>query len=187
MRFDDEQYLKAWQQTKSYPKIHDNIFSICFNYCLGERFCDLGCSTGLLTQRISETAGFCIGIEGSKTAIELGKSYGIQPYIYNLRIEKSTFEQVETILRENNITVIAARRIMPELFGHDLPLGIEFSRLCYEAGIKTIILQGRLDSKDAKNPLHNIDNEIKLFEFKYKLIHQIGQVAVLKSKKHATV
>jgi hypothetical protein len=58
--------------------------------------------------------------------------------------------------------VIIARRIMPELFGADLDLGKRFAADMAAAGIREILIEGRVVSARSTNALASIDAEVEM-------------------------
>ena len=145
LRFNDEQYLTDWVDKRQYPAIHNNIFSAIENWTRGKSALDLCCSTGLLAQRMSTQGKInSVGVDADSRAIALGIERGIKVPLYLLNIQSETLNDLAKIITTSNITLLVARRCLPELFGANADLANEFEEMIWSAGIEEIVLRGGL-------------------------------------------
>lgn len=181
MRFNSSDHLSAWKQTNRFPKIHDKIYKFIIEQSNGSRFLDLGACHGLLTQRlnIEKFKWVAFGVEENNKYIEDGKLAGITAQILNLKITTDTLNVLVDYITKNKINTIVARRVLPEIWGNDINGGREFAKKIYDAGIKEIFIEGRIETKNAINKLCCINNEINLLSPIYKLEHKLGFIAKL--------
>lgn len=164
MRFNSPELLDTWKRTGRFPAIHDDMAAAALNLVRGTRFLDLGCGFGLLGARIAKAAGehVCIGVEADKSVIEAGTAAGVRTVYHHLRLTAETLDQFVSIVRCHGINVILARRVMPELFGEDTTLGVRFACAMYHAGVKEMLVEGRVVSARSTNALASIDHEIAM-------------------------
>ena len=183
MRFNAAEYVEQWKENGKYPAIHNAIFSAINVHGHGGKMLDLCCSTGLLGKRIAKLGNYSvIGVESDKRAIELAQKLGNDLPIYEFKINRPNLEAFMDILKNENVTAIAARRCIPELFGEDVPLGMTFVEGIYEHGVQEVFLEGRVKTKNATNVFNSIEKEIELFVLCYDLVTQNGNVAYLRRK-----
>lgn len=179
-RFDSEQYVKEYQETGKFPAIHDELFNFIAAEANGERFCDLCCSTGLLGQRLKKKmpgCSFVMGVECDHKAIEAGKAAGVTIPVYEMTVNQENMPNLTELLYHHQVTVLVARRCLPEIFGADSSWRTFFVSELIDAGITEVFIQGRNDVKDHKNPLHNVTKEVELFHGYYKSVRLRGQCA----------
>lgn len=182
MRFDAQELVDAWKATGAYPRIHDDIFNVAVSELRGVRVLDLCCSTGLLTHRVACALKVnVLGIDGNKAALERGEAAGLLREPVHLQIGRSTITQLLELISARGITAVLARRCMPELFGSDLDLGREFAGGLRDAGVDELVLEGRVATSAAVNPLASIDDEVRLFAPCFAgAHHRLRSVALLR-------
>lgn len=167
MRFDDDKYVKDFVAYGIFPKIHDNIIdTVSMVSC--DVAIDLGSCTGLLSARLIEN-GYkrVIGIEGNPAYLKKAVKHSGVTYS-NFYITEENLGKLETLLDTHKVEMIVARRVFPEICdtgGLDLVkrLAVIFDK----HKVKFITIEGRIDSKNAVNKLHNIDSEVKMFNGYY--------------------
>lgn len=179
MRYDDKWHIGHFKETGKYPQIHNNLFNFILNVMpLHARMLDIGCSTGLLAQRLHHTGYDCHGIDSDREAI-LASPY---PAVTILTIEPP-FDKFFAYVDLHKIDTLVARRIFPELFGHNLDAGKTFTRYCWVHGITKIFLEGRQAHKNPINPLASVDDEIQLLSSHYEVKNHYGNIAYLTAKE----
>ena len=101
----------------------------------------------------------------------------------NLKINSDNLNKLKDIILNNNIEVIFARRVFPELYGTG---GIELiDSLCdmfNNCNIQYIVIEGRRPVRNAKNPLNTLDEEIKHFSKFYVQHKKYKNCCILKRK-----
>lgn len=179
MRFDSVEHLEAWRDLGVYPKIHDAVAGAIVTFMQGSRILDLGCSYGLLAQRIMAQLGTqaAVGVDSDAKAIRLAEAAGIGVTLYRMRIAGDTLPQLVRIVKRHDIDVIAARRILPELFGDDLELGRAFAREMAAAGVREMFIEGRVVSESSVNALRSIDEEVALVAGSFREDRRIAAVS----------
>lgn len=165
MRYDSQDHLTAWIEHRTFPKIHDAIAEMAIAEMQGSRVLDLGCSYGLLGGRLVKQAGarFAVGVDLDERAMTLASVAGVPVEFRKLAITAATLPAMLDLVREYRLDVLVARRILPELFGDDLPLGVAFAEQLASAGIREVFLEGRVETLKAVNVLCSIEQEVALF------------------------
>ena len=183
MRFNSPEHLATWQRTKRYPAIHDNMAAAANSYVRGARLLDLGCSYGLLGARIAKEAGSHrpVGVDADKSVIDAANQAGVPMEFYHLEVNAETLSRLETIIMCHGIDVIIARRILPELFGLDPVLGCNFAAMCAAAGVKEMLVEGRVVSARSTNALASIDDEVDMLSMSYREIRRVKAVSYLRA------
>lgn len=159
--YNSSKYVTAFKAKGLFPSIHDDIARVLYGLKdEATNVLDLGCSTGLLTQRVAAyVSGFCIGVDCDKKAIETARSLGGREGIKYLDIDVSTKAGVKRLteaIKEYSIDTVVMRRVIPELHDAcgDVILGDMF-KMFYDAGVKRLVLEGRIETKRAVNTLSN--------------------------------
>lgn len=186
MRFDSPEHLEAWAKTGKWPEIHTPVTNMALNMLYGMRLVDLGCSYGLLGARLRAVLGLqaVLGIDADADVLEAARVHAVPIHLTHMRIEPTTVgiallrQEVERF----NADSMVCRRILPELFGENLGIGRAWAGAMVAAGIKEMIVQGRVDSARSTNPLHNVDAEIEILAGAYALIRKEGSVAYLRAR-----
>lgn len=181
MRYDAIEHLEAWQANGRFPKIHDAITDMAMASLRGRRILDLGCSYGLLGTRLRQNglADVVVGVDASLDVLSDALRAGIPIMARPLRVTRESLPQLLAWVREHKLDAIVARRILPELFGNDLETGRLFGHLVARAGIKEMIIEGRVISPNAKNPLQSIDQEVKMLVESFREVKRAGAVSYL--------
>lgn len=179
MRFNDSAYVNAYIELGVFPSIHKSIISTAIEHVKGKRGIDLCCSHGLLGQQMMLHGFFMMGVDGDKTAVKLAKEHKIAMPITLTPITRKTLQRVSKKFLDFHADFIVARRCLPELFGNDLAFADIFFTQMKSIGIKELVIQGRVKTAKAVNPLSSIDAEIALVSPHYKLQHKNGDIAYL--------
>jgi SAM-dependent methyltransferase len=181
MRFNSPEHLDTWKRFKRYPAIHDNMAAAASSYLRGTRILDLGCSYGLLGSRIAKELGYdtAIGVEADTAVIHAAEQVGVNMVFHNIRISAETMSQLDAIIRAHGVNVILARRVMPELFGDDLQLGVRFAAMCASAGVKEMLVEGRVLSGRSTNALASIDAEVAMLAGCYREAKRVKAISYL--------
>ena len=122
------------------------------------------------------------GDEADKKSVEPANLYISMP-VYHIKVNRENMDKIHNTLYVRDITFIVARRCLPELFGDDLEWGIEFFKSMREYGIRELVLEGRVATKNAVNPLHSLAAELDLVSDSYTVYQQTGNVAYLRARK----
>jgi hypothetical protein len=182
MRFNAPEYINEFSSTGQFPKIHRNIVDMALNHVKGRKGLDLCCSHGLLGQQLMQRGNYVMcGIDGDIKAVQLARDHKIQMEILPLAIKKTTLELIITFIKAQNCSFVVARRCLPELFGDDMEFGIEFFHQMREIGITEVMLEGRVATKNAVNPLFSLNAEIDLISQDYTPWQQANNVAYLRA------
>ena len=154
---DDQKYLDAFRERGEFPKIHDALFQLFLQEAKGKVFLDLGCSTGLLGQRIlQQIAGSTVfGVDRDEDAHRRGELAGTKfpRYLVDVTREYRDFYKLLVNLRPQ---VVVARKCIAELFGSPPPIPdshadplfgdswgkcfLDTLRIC---GVRQLFLEGR--------------------------------------------
>jgi hypothetical protein len=182
-RFNSPEHLETWRTRGRYPAIHDGIADAAASFMRGKRLLDLGCSFGLLGARIAKEIGHdtAIGVEADRSVISAAKAAGVPMVFHNIKVAADTLTQLEAVVRCHGINVIVARRIMPELFGSDLDLGVRFAALMGAAGVKEMLIEGRVLSGRSTNALASIDAEVVMLAGSYREVRRVKAVSYLQA------
>ena len=169
-RFNSPEYLSAWRTKGIWPSIHDAMADFAAANMRAKFLLDLGCSYGLLGARIGvENGGLaCAGVEADEKVIQAAQEAGVPLRFYTLKLTRATLPAFAKILVETRARAIVARRILPELWGEDREGGAEFVDLIADLGVREILVEGRIVSERATNPLRSIDDEVALLSSRYR-------------------
>jgi hypothetical protein len=164
-RFDCPEYVRAWQDTGKFPPIHDGIFALLKAKIPvaedGTTVLDLGSSTGLLSRRMADAGYTVYAIEGSVATSNVGREAGIYDgiEIMRSRLKTEDLRDLREWMHRQEISVVMARRVFPEL--DDYGVAPQFlARVFAEAGVKHILVEGRLQRPYATHRLKSLSDEI---------------------------
>jgi hypothetical protein len=141
------------------------------------------CGYGLLGWRIAKQLGGChiIGVEADAAAIGAGQAAGIGLQFFHLKVTAATVPQLLRLIGTHKINALVARRILPELFGDALPAGSEFAAGLALAGVKEVLLEGRVASTSSVNPLRSVAEEVELLAPAFREVKRFGAVSYLRA------
>lgn len=185
MRFDSPELLQAWRETGRWPAIHDAIAQMALEYLRGQVLLDLGCAFGLLGARIVAETGLrsAIGVDANKATLAASEAAAVPVTRYCLQIvDRPSMAELGAIIKRHQVDVIVARRILPELFGHDIDLGRAFVDMAADLGVKEMLVQGRVETPDAVNPMRSIEREVFFLNQRYDCVALRGPVAYLTAR-----
>ena len=169
--FNGPEYLHAWASNGEWPAIHTPMAEFAMIYMRGSVLLDLGCSFGLLGARISEEAGGAIravGIDADERVIAASQAAKVPIAITHMRVTRETLPDLTAFLAEAQPDTIIARRVLPELWGEDLDGGREFASVIAAAGVREVLIEGRVVSERATNPLRSVADEVALLSAEYR-------------------
>lgn len=181
MRYDSAAHLAAWAKDGTFPKIHNAIVNVAAAELGARVVLDLGCSYGLLGARLIKmgVVDIAIGVDIDGDVLQAAHDAGVPITQHHLKIEPATFAELLASVRGHRVTAVLARRILPELFGHDIPAGKQFAHLLARAGVKEMVVEGRVISPSATNPLQSIDAEVAMLDEAFKEKRRVGAVSYL--------
>jgi len=183
MRFNSIERLEQWKENQ-YPTIHDKIFDLIEEHMIGNSACDLCCSTGLLGQRIkTELNKNAIGIDVDKEALTNAKNFGINIPLFLCDIDADNPKPFMTILEEQGIDTLIARRCISEIFFKKISSGVSFAKRLKETNVQQIFFQGRQVRANSNHPLKSVNEEIALFQKDWKTVQHWGDCALLIRRK----
>jgi hypothetical protein len=183
MRFNSPEHLDTWKRRGRYPSIHDAVCDAAFAFMRGSRLLDLGCSYGLLGARIAKEngQGIPVGIEADQSVIDAGRDAGVEIGYHQLRVGGETLSELASIIELERVDVMIARRVLPELFGHEVLVGSVFAQKMAAAGIKEMFVEGRVVSARSTNALASIDAEVAMLAGSYREVRRIKAVSYLQA------
>lgn len=189
IRYNDESHLKNWKEEGSFPKIHDDIFTLFMQTFESDSVLDLCCAIGILGTRIHEKAGVDVcGVELLEKNIDRARTWGVPVEIKQLSIERATLPTFVAWLKHNEVTGIVARRCLSELFGNtpDEKVDWEWTKIwtgaAADAGVKEIWIEGRADQGRSVHPIPDTATEIKCLSSRYDVRETYKNTAYLKVK-----
>lgn len=183
MRYNSPELLEEWRVTGQWPAIHNQMAEMAITYVTGHRLLDLGCSYGLLGARITAEGGMRpgIGVDVSADAIAAGKAAHVPLDLKFMRVlpRRSDWLDLMAIIRDNAIDVVIARRVFPEIFGEHVEEMGAFGEELRRAGVKELLLQGRVETAQATNRLHSVVQEYRELANSFRDVAVRGSVAYL--------
>lgn len=181
MRYNDPTHLETWKRSGRYPRIHDDLYRLLCEEALGTRFLDLGCSTGLLAERLQRSVkgAVVLGVDADVAAIAAGTEAGLTVPREVLAVTPDTLETLGERIRTEGLTVLVARRCLPEILGAESAFALAFTQSLLQAGIEEIFVQGRAYSPQAKHALSQVEAEIQALASGYQVRVRRGECAYL--------
>lgn len=180
MRFNDEQHINDFKAHGTYPRIHDDIYTLD-KHIPASHVLDIGCSIGLLTARLAEKHDIVVGIDSDIKAVQKAREIR-KPNVtlYGCKINNETIDEIERILKDHNINVIYARRVLPELTdAGGLSLIEKLVTMFYTQKVKYVVLEGRQRRRNAMHVMKDIDKEVSRFMGLYKPIEKFKECVLL--------
>ena len=155
--FDAQRLVDAWADSGTWPGIHQPILTMIREVCpRRESLCDLGSSTGLLARHLHDLGYRVCAVEQPGSALTRGIQAGVYdpvPYL-GVRIVPAALPVLAEWLQQNQVTTLVARRVFPELWD---ALGADtwpqLPALLLDAGVRRIVLEGRVPSGRTTHPL----------------------------------
>jgi len=181
MRFSDPAHLERWASDGTFPKIHTPLFQLVTRAAEGRSACDLCCATGLLGRRLVDSGFHVIGVERNHRYLTMGLQFNVGLTLYRLDVNPRTFEELGTILRQNQVTTLVARRCFSEIFARHLDSGQDFARMLIRSGVRQVFLQGRVPRADATHPIPTVEHEADLISGPFSVVELRGQLAHLEA------
>ncbi len=184
-RFDDDAYIKAYNEFSVFPAIHTDIAKIIATYASENEPCiDIGACTSLLSvQAIKLGRSLCVAVEGNKAFAEKAVKH---PLVLQERllITDLHLEKFEAILKVHKPTLLIARRVLPEIADRGIELVQKLAKVLWCNGVKKIVLEGRKPVANPKNILPTADAEAKALSTYYELTHSYKNVRLLEPKTY---
>ncbi len=181
VRFNSAERLDLWQNTGRFPAIHNDMAHAFSSFARGERALDLCCSFGLLAERIKRMYGAAVvGVDADESALEHGRSAGITVDLLHMAVSADTLPALADLIASRKVSVLLARRCLPELFGGNIALGREFAQLMRDSGIEEVLIEGRVKTKKPRNALASIEDEIELMSGPFSLERRYRNVAYMR-------
>lgn len=134
--YSDDKYVKEYLTNGKYPKIHDDIAVLIRELPKDSVVLDVGCSTGLLTQRMVDMGMKCYGIDIDAVSISKANKYCKVMDIADIA-------RVEQYIIDNNINTAVCRRVLPEI----MDAGVLFDFIdMMSRHIEYCVVEGRIES-----------------------------------------
>jgi SAM-dependent methyltransferase len=180
-RFNSPEHLAKWRATGRYPLIHDAMSGAAASLVCGSRLLDLGCSYGLLGARIAYAAGgAAFGIDADADVIAAANEARVPIKLRCMRVTADTMKELCDFVAAEGITVLIARRVMPELFGEGIALGVKFAAMLAGAGVDEVLIEGRVVSARSVSALASIDDEVAMLSGSYREVRRIKAISYLR-------
>ena len=144
---------------------------------------DLGCSFGLLAHRIAKITGAkAVGIDASERTLLAAIKAGVDIQMVCLKVDRGAIDALCGLIRQQGVSVLIARRVLPELWGEDIDGGKEFAGAIADAGVTEVFIEGRVQSPSAVSPLRSIAEEVALMSDRFREVRRVGPVSYLRRK-----
>lgn len=184
VRFSSEDHLVRWRETGSFPAIHDDIRAMVSARAPAKPLLDLCCSTGLLGESLAAEGFTVFGVDCNGKTIRLGVSSGVKMPMTAMTLRVDNWGMLAEFIALRGIVTIVARRCIPELFTHarEQLHAERFVSMVALAGIEHVFLEGRIRTPRAVHPLRSVDREVAIFEKRYRVAYQQGNVVHLMKK-----
>lgn len=205
--FASTDFIRKFLADGSLPKIHDAMGKVMAMVPPEERAgaIDFGACHGFLSIR-ARKMGYhpVVGLEADQKSVDVFNEFlrpqvqGVNLICNRLDVRSDDFARfMREVCRDSGVTTILARRVLSELFCTTYgkaamkdetiwrAAGQAFSRAVIDAGIKRIILQGRLYGpfkNRATHPIYNTDREIEALGPLWNVAIREGDVALLTPK-----
>lgn len=162
MRFDDEELVRAYRETGKFPVIHAKIAKMLREHAAeAEPFMDLGSCTGLLSlQAIDVGRSLGVGLEVSRGVLDRAVQHSRVRYEC-LRIGLDTVARVAQIAADEGVTLVIARRILPEIEEGSPGCLAVLAPALRDAGVKKLVIEGRFVVPRPKAALFSVQREIE--------------------------
>lgn len=178
--YNSEEYIQDYLQHGKFPKIYSDFGSMVKYYAGEPEPClDLGACTGLMAiYNVVNGRSNTIAIEGNVHDYDRRIEHEKIQYL-NFYVNPSNIDWLRNILASGSPTLVTARRVFPEIGLKDVDNVKILAPLFHEFGVKKIVLEGRVDSKNAAASLHNADLEAACFEGYYNVTRKYGNCRML--------
>lgn len=184
-RFADHKYVYEFISEGRYPAIHDAIFgAVAANVKDVTAVMDLGACTGLLSARVAKELGLrVVAVEPNGDYIDRGIHTVSGVRWLQTPVTAATVGKVARAASENGVGLVMARRVLPEIAERG---GIDtvtyLGHALREAGVHTIVLEGRVYSKRSTALLSHADAEVEALKEDFALVASQGNVRVLAAR-----
>lgn len=172
-------WAEDYLATGVYPSIHDDVALMLAAIPAHHRrgAVDLGACHGLLSLR-ANGLGYSpvLGLEADGPSVAFYQTYLARPSVV---LEQRTLQVLDAndmrrfieLLRSFAVTTVIARRVLPEILVDSLPKGSDtpadtalagraFTRALREAGVRFMVVEGRVYSKRSTHRLSRLDLEL---------------------------
>ncbi|MFI5778681.1 hypothetical protein [Nocardia sp. NPDC051570] len=171
-RFDSAEHLYDWQRSGRFPRIHDDIYNLIRSEVspADGPVLDLGSSTGLLARRLHRAQFVVHAVEADATAIDAGRTagtYGPNMPVRHWMLTPGQMPEFGEFLRENGVTVVVARRVLPELDNAGVTPELLGATLA-KAGVRHTFLEGRAPRQGSRHRLSSVNDEIAGFDERWQ-------------------
>lgn len=170
MRFDDEEYVRAYRERGCFPAIHSDIAWLIERVIrAGAVRCafDIGCCTGLLTARLASLGvPQAIGIDANARSLALAPRADGLVY-HRMKIDARNLAPFEQLLTTYRPQLIVLRRVLPEISGGRLAHARRFAEALHRAAPRVVVLEGRVKSARSTHPLAGLEEELAVFRGLY--------------------
>lgn len=181
MRFDSNEHVTAYYESGVFPKIHDDIFRMCKHINGHGAVLDIGCCRGLLSVRLAGVYEKVIGIDANAGYIESAIRCDNVEY-HCIKICDCTLDKIGEIASSERVFCAFARRVLPEIWdtgGYNLVEA--FAETLRRAGVKCLVVEGRMPVKSAKNQLSSVDREIAAVSGSFHPVLIDGRCSILEA------
>jgi len=178
-RFDD--HLGRWKESGEFPAIHNAIAQVILSEVEGQRMVDLGACHGLLAARVMRfrPASLVMAVESDAVMIQAAGEFGVPVQFTRMHVLPD-FTPLCRFIRDWRMTVLIARRVLPEILGVR-PHDGQFARAIASAGITEVVVQGRAVSGTPSNRLASVSDEVVELSGPFREVLRVGQVSYLRA------
>lgn len=183
MRFDATEYVDTWKATGRFPAIHDRITALVREEVSPSEgtVLDLCASTGLLGRRLADCGYTVTAVQEPGPATMTGVAAGVYDPVdlLALRIAPDTVGEFLRHVEDHEVRTIVARRCFPELWEalSDVEFGV-MARGLVDAGVRRIVLEGRVASHRSTHPLATAAHEVTALAPAWRPVRVTGPFAV---------
>lgn len=186
-RFDSAEHLYDWQRSGRFPRIHDDIYNLVRSEVSPSdgAVLDLGSSTGLLARRLHKARFVVHAVEADANSIDAGRTagtYGPSVPVRHWMLTPSQMPEFGEFLRASGVTIVAARRVLPELDDAGVKPAMLGETLT-KAGVRHLFVEGRAPRQDAKHRLRSVIDEVANLERCWKAVTFDGKHRVYLTAK----
>lgn len=185
-RFDDPKHLEEWQAGRV-PAIYQPMLGLAADtYGYWEwPLLDFACGTGILGAAVATRLGGAypacvVGTDGNPRRLDRGRCSGIRHGLLYAPI-RSVDEVTEygRLLRHLQPRTVLMRRAIADVFEKQPQLVRQFAAELEGAGVRDLLVEGRVETRNAVNPFPTIAHEVAALAPHYHEVQRRGRLSYL--------
>lgn len=188
-RFNDKELVEEAKKWK-YPKIHNDFKIFTETLCSPKNFIEFWSCFNLISVGMLECKTWkdkdikWIAIEPNKSYREDAMEHPKLKTMWR-KISTAYLKKLEDIIIENDIKLVLARRVFPEIEENEnWFIREKLARSLYNSGIELIVIEWRKQVKNAKPRLSNIEKEAYQFIVYYEAIKRSWDIILLRRREY---